>query len=383
MQPNNTMIPFNKPYFSGNEINYIKQAIDSGHISGNGEFTRKCHSFFQKRYGLKKCLLATSCTDALEMASILLDIKNGDEIIMPSFTFVSTANPFVLRGAKIIFADSSPLSPNIDVEKIEGLITPRTKAIVPIHYAGIACDMDKIMAIAGKYNLFVVEDAAQGIESYYRDRPIGSIGHLAAFSFHETKNIVCGEGGMLVINDDDFIKRAEIIWEKGTNRAEFIRGEVDKYGWKDIGSSFLPSELNAAFLFAQLESIEVIQAKRKSIWQQYYDGLKKLEDRGLVKLPEIPEYATNNAHLFYILCRNQNSRNELLSFLKNNRINAVFHYLPLHKSEFYKEKHGSRQLPWCDYYSECLIRLPIYCELSKEKVDEIIGCIYEYFRSRP
>ena len=377
------MIPFNKPYISGNEINYIKQAIDSGHISGNGEFTRKCHSFFQKRYGFKKCLLATSCTDALEMASILLDLKSGDEIIMPSFTFVSTANPFVLRGAKIIFADSSPLNPNIDVEKIEGLITPKTKAIVPIHYAGIACDMDKIMAIAGKYNLFVVEDAAQGIESYYRDRPIGSLGHLAAFSFHETKNIVCGEGGMLVINDDDFIKRAEIIWEKGTNRAEFIRGEVDKYGWKDIGSSFLPSELIAAFLFAQLENIDVIQAKRKSIWQQYYDGLKKLEDRGLVKLPDIPEYATNNAHLFYILCRNQNSRNELLSFLKNNRINAVFHYLPLHKSDFYLKIHGSRQLPWCDYYSECLIRLPIYCELSKEKVNEIIGCIDAYFRSRP
>jgi dTDP-4-amino-4,6-dideoxygalactose transaminase len=377
------MIPFNKPYFSGNEINYIKQAIDSGHISGNGEFTRKCHSFFKDRYGFKKCLLSTSCTDALEMASILLDVNKGDEIIIPSFTFVSTANPFVLRGAKIIFADSSPLNPNIDVEKIEGLITSRTKAIVPVHYAGIACDMDKIMAIAGKYNLFVVEDAAQCIESYYKNRPTGSIGHLAAFSFHETKNIVCGEGGMLVVNDERFIKRSEIIWEKGTNRAEFIRGEVDKYGWRDIGSSFLPSELIAAFLFAQLENIETIQAKRKSVWQLYYDGLKKLEAQGIVKLPYIPEYATNNAHLFSILCQNQNIRNELLAFLKHHHINAVFHYLPLHKSDYYKETHGSRQLPCCDYYSECLIRLPIYCELSKEKVNEIIGCIYEYFKLQP
>ena len=377
------MIPFNKPYLSGNEIHYIKQAINSGHISGNGEFTRKCHSFFKEKYGFNKCLLTTSCTDALEMAAILLDVKKGDEIIIPSFTFVSTANPFVLRGAKIVFADSGPLNPNMDVEKIEGLITSRTKAIVPVHYAGIACEMDRIMAIAVKYNLFVVEDAAQCIESCYNNRPTGSIGHLAAFSFHETKNIVCGEGGMLVINDENFIKRAEIIWEKGTNRGEFIRGEVDKYGWKDIGSSFLPSELIAAFLFAQLENIEVIQAKRKSIWQLYHDGLKKLEEQDFVKLPFIPEYATNNAHLFSILCQDQNVRNDLLSFLKNNHINAVFHYLPLHKSEFYKEIHGIRQLPWCDYYSECLIRLPIYCELSKEKVNEIIGCIYEYFKCRP
>ena len=376
------MIPFNKPYFSGNEINYIRQAIDSGCISGNGEFTKKCHYFFKERYGFKNCLLATSCTDALEMASILLDVKNGDEVIIPSYTFVSTANPFVLRGAKIVFADSNPLNPNIDADKIEELITPRTKAIVPVHYAGIASDMDKIMAIAGKYNLFVVEDAAQSIESYHKNRPIGSIGHLAAFSFHETKNIVCGEGGMLVINDERFKKRAEIIWEKGTNRAEFFRGEVDKYGWKDIGSSFLPSDLIAAFLFAQLENIEDIQAKRKQIWQLYDDGLKKLEVKGFVKLPYIPEYATNNSHLFYILCENQKIRDGLLSFLKSKQIRAVFHYLPLHKSDFYSETHGDRQLPWCDSYSECLIRLPIYCELSGEKVKEIISCIYKYFECR-
>ena len=377
------MIPFNKPYFSGNEINYIRQAIGSGHISGNGEFTRKCHRFFCEKYGFKKCLLSTSCTDALEMAAILIDIKIDDEVIMPSYTFVSTANPFVLRGAKIVFADSNPLNPNINADKIEELITPRTKAIVPVHYAGIACDMDKIMAIAGKYNLFVVEDAAQSIESYHKNQPIGSVGHLAAFSFHETKNIVCGEGGMLVINDDHFIKRAEIIWEKGTNRAEFSRGEVDKYGWKDIGSSFLPSDLTAAFLFAQLENIEAIQAKRKQIWQLYYEELKKLEEQGLVKLPYIPEYATNNAHLFYILCKNQIIRDGLLSFLKSKQICAVFHYLPLHKSDFYSGTHGSRQLPWCDYYGESLIRLPVYFELSGETVKEIICRIYEYFESMP
>ncbi len=383
MKPNNSMIPFNKPYFSGNEINYIKQAIDSGCISGNGEFTKKCQSFIKERYGFNKCLLTTSCTDALEMASILLDVEKGDEIIMPSFTFVSTANPFVLRGAKIVFADSSPLNPNIDADKLEELITPRTKAIVPVHYAGVACEMDKIMAMADKFKLFVVEDAAQSIESYYNDRPIGAIGHLAAFSFHETKNVVCGEGGMLVINDERFIKRAEMIWEKGTNRAEFYRGEVDKYGWKDIGSSFLPSDLIAAYLFAQFENIEAIQSKRKAIWQQYYEGLEKLQEKGFIKLPCIPEYATNNAHMFYILCRNQSIRTALLSFLKDNHINAVFHYLPLHKSDFYTEIHGNRQLSWCDYYSECLIRLPLYCELSSEQVKEVVGCIHEFFKNLP
>jgi len=383
MNQSNPIIPFNKPYLSGNELNYIKQSIDSGCISGNGDFTRKCHSFFKEKYGFNKCLLTTSCTDALEMASILLDVTDGDEIIMPSFTFVSTANPFVLRGAKIIFADSSDLHPNIDVEKIEGLITSKTKAIVPVHYAGIACMMDKIMAIADRYNLVVVEDAAQSIASYYNHRPLGTIGHLAAFSFHETKNIACGEGGMLVINDERFAKRAEIIWEKGTNRAEFYRGEVDKYGWKDIGSSFLPSDIVAAYLFAQLENIETIQAKRKSIWQQYQDGLKKLEDDGFLKLPCIPEYATNNAHIYYMICQNQTIRNELLSFLKKNHINAVFHYLPLHRSDFYSGIHGTRQLPWCDYYSECLIRLPVYYALSEKNIERIIGCIDEYFRCRP
>lgn len=377
------MIPFNKPYVSGNEIRYIQQAVDAGCIAGHGEFTNQCHRFFEKRYGFRKCLLTTSCTDALEMAALLLDVGEGDEIIMPSFTFVSTANPFVLRGADIIFADSGERHPDIDPVRIEKLISPRTKAIVPVHYAGVSCDMDAIMDIAAKNQLYVVEDAAQGIDAYYKGRPLGSIGHLGAFSFHETKNIVCGEGGMLVVNDERFIKRAEMIWEKGTNRAEFYRGEVDKYGWKDVGSSFLPSEMIAAYLFAQLENIDAIQAKRKSIWQQYDDGLQGLAEKGHVQLPYIPDYATNNAHMFYILCRNPAARNELLSYLKARKIHAVFHYLPLHKSDFYAEKHRNGQLPRCDCYSECLIRLPIFCGLSRESVQEVIGRIFEFFGCQP
>ena len=252
-------IPFNKPFLTGKEAHYLYQAVSSGKISGNGMFTKKCHDFFEEKYGFKKVLLTTSCTDALEMAAILLDIKEGDEVIMPSYTFVSSANAFVLRGAKIVFADSSAENPNLDATKIEALITPKTKAIVPVHYAGIACDMDMIMDIAHRHNLSVVEDAAQAIDSFYNGRPLGTIGHLAAFSFHETKNIISGEGGMLAINDERFLRRAEIIWEKGTNRAEFFRGEVNKYGWVDIGSSFLPAEIIAAFLYAQLESLETIQ----------------------------------------------------------------------------------------------------------------------------
>jgi dTDP-4-amino-4,6-dideoxygalactose transaminase len=275
------MLTFNKPFLTGKETAYITDAVASGKISGNGKYTQLCQNYFQNKYGFKKCLLTTSCTDALEMAAILLEIKPGDEVIMPSYTFVSTANAFVLRGANIVFADSMGVNPNMDVESIEALITPKTKAIVPVHYAGIACDMDAIMDLATKYNLFVVEDAAQAIDSYYTgkdgiEKPLGGIGHLAAFSFHETKNIISGEGGMLVVNDPQFAQRAEIIWEKGTNRSAFFRGEVDKYGWVDVGSSFLPSEIVAAFLWAQLEHLEEIQNKRKSIWNQYWEGLKPL-----------------------------------------------------------------------------------------------------------
>lgn len=376
------MIQFNKPYLTGKEAHYIYKAVYSGQISGNGIYTKKCQNYFQEKFGFKKTLLTTSCTDALEMSAILLDIEKGDEVIMPSFTFVSTSNAFVLRGATIKFADSEENTPNIDVDKIEELITPKTKAIVVVHYAGVACDMDKVMQIADKHNLFVVEDAAQAIDSYYKGKPLGSIGHLAAFSFHETKNIIAGEGGLLVINDEQFEKRAEIIWEKGTNRAAFFRGEINKYGWVDVGSSFLPSDMIAAFLYAQLENLEDIQQKRKCIWQKYYEGLKHLEEKKLLKLAKTPEYATNNAHMFYLNCRNLEERNELLNYLKNNDIRAVFHYLSLHKSDFYLDKHDDRELPLCDNYSDTIVRLPFYYELKEEEIHYIIETINNFFKNK-
>jgi dTDP-4-amino-4,6-dideoxygalactose transaminase len=373
------MIPYNKPYLSGKETQYIEEAVLSGKISGNGLFTQKCHEFFEKEFGFQKVLLTTSCTHALEMAAILLNIQPEDEVIIPSYTFVSTANAFILRGAKIVFADSSSDNPNIDIEKIDSLITPKTKAIVPVHYAGIACKMDAIMNIANKYGLFVVEDSAQAIDSYYNGKPLGSIGHLSAFSFHETKNIISGEGGMLVINDLKYNHRAEIIWEKGTNRAEFFRGEVNKYGWVDIGASFLPSEIIAAFLMAQLESLERIQNRRKEIWNSYRNGLKRLEENGIIKLPVIPEYATNNAHLFYLTCRDLEERTRLIEHLKKNDILAVFHYLSLHKSLYYKDKHDGRSLPFADFYSDCLVRLPLFYELTDNQVKFIIEKIIEFY----
>ncbi|WP_394673812.1 dTDP-4-amino-4,6-dideoxygalactose transaminase [uncultured Chryseobacterium sp.] len=373
------MIGFNKPYLTGKETEYIKEAVMSGKISGDGIFTKKCHQFFEQKYGFRKALLTTSCTDALEMAAILLDIKEGDEIIVPSYTFVSTVNAFMLRGAKIVFVDSGKDNPNIDVELIEKLITPNTKAIVPVHYAGIACNMDKIMALANKYHLFVVEDAAQAIDSFYKGKPLGSIGHLAAFSFHETKNIISGEGGMLVINDERFVERAEIIREKGTNRSAFFRGEIDKYGWVDIGSSFLPSDIIAAFLYAQIENLDDIQNKRKHIWNTYYNSLRHLEEAGRIKLPSIPDYATNNAHMFYIICSNVHERSDLIKYLKENDINVVFHYLSLHKSPFYIDKHDGREMPVSDELTDCLVRLPFYYELTQEQQKIIIRKIKEYY----
>lgn len=367
------MIDFNRPYLTGREAHYMYQAVMKGKLSGNGEFTKRCQSFFEERYGFKKCLLTTSCTDALEMAAILCDIKPGDEVIVPSYTFVSSALAFVREGAKIVFADSMERNPNIDAEKIEALITPKTKVIVPVHYAGVACDMDKIMEIANKYNLIVVEDAAQAIDSYYKGRPLGSIGHLSAFSFHETKNIIAGEGGMLAINDERFIRRAEIIWEKGTNRAEFFRGEVNKYGWVDTGSSFLPSEVVAAFLWAQLEELDNIQNRRKLLWNKYYELLKPLADKGIFTLPDVPDYATNNAHMFYLVCNNLEERTALIKKIKENGAQAVFHYLSLHSSEYYKDKHDGRDLPNCDRYADCLVRLPLFYELEEKQVDYIAG----------
>jgi len=371
------MIPFNKPYLTGKETHYIYDAVNSGKISGNGKYTQKCQNFFEEKYGFKKALLTTSCTDALEMAAILANIEPGDEVIVPSFTFVSTAIAFVRQGAKIIFADSYENNPNIDANKIEALITDKTKAIVPVHYAGVACDMDKIMELADKFNLLVIEDAAQAIDSYYIGndnvkRSLGSIGHLAAFSFHETKNIISGEGGMLTINDDRFINRAEVIWEKGTNRSEFFRGEVNKYGWVDTGSSFLPSEIIAAFLWAQIENIDVIQDKRKTLWNCYFQNLFQSE---FIQLPLIPEYATNNAHMFYLTTKNIDVRNALILRLKENGFHAVFHYISLHSSPYYNEKHDGRSIINADMFTECLVRLPLFFELEENEVLKITECI--------
>lgn len=367
------MIPFNKPYLTGNETKYIEEAVRSGKISGNGKYTKLCQKFFENRYNIKKALLTTSCTDALEMAAILIDLKEGDEVIMPSYTFVSTANAFVLRGAKIVFADSLPNHPNMDTSKLEALITSKTKAIVPVHYAGVACDMDEIMRVASKHNLYVIEDAAQAVDNYYisntgEKKALGSIGHLAAFSFHETKNIISGEGGLLAINDEKFSNRAEIIWEKGTNRSAFFRGEVDKYGWVDVGSSFLPSEIIAAFLWAQLENLEAIQARRKDIWNTYFDTLKSWASQNHIDLPWLPDYSTNNAHMFYLVCKDLNQRTALIEQLKTNKIMAVFHYISLHTSPFYKGKHDGRALVNTDRFSDCLVRLPLFYELDEHQV---------------
>lgn len=377
------MIPFNKPYLTGKEAHYLYESVQTGKLSGNGEFTRRCQRYFEERYGFRKALMTTSCTDALEMAAILCDLKPGDEVIVPSYTFVSTPLAFVRAGATIIFADSSAENPNLDVEKLEALITPRTRVIVPVHYAGVACDMDALMALAERHNLLVVEDAAQAIDSYYKGRPLGSIGHLAAFSFHETKNIISGEGGLLAINDERFVRRSEIIWEKGTNRSEFFRGEVNKYGWVDTGSSFLPSEIVSAFLYAQLEQLEVIQNRRKAIWERYRAGLEGLATKGLVRLPQIPDYATNNAHMFYLVCRSLEERTALIAHLKGADILAVFHYLSLHKSDYYLNHSTLRpELPQCDAYADCLVRLPLFYELSDEQTDFIIEQINRFYATR-
>lgn len=377
------MIPFNKPFLTGKEAHYMYQAVYAGKLSGNGVFTKKCQEFFETRYGFKKCLMTTSCTDALEMAAILCNVQPGDEVIVPSYTFVSSALAFVRQGAKIIFADSCENNPNIDVDKLESLITDKTKVIVPVHYAGVACDMDKIMEIANRHNILVVEDAAQAIDSFYKGKPLGGIGHLGCFSFHETKNVTAGgEGGLLVINDERFIRRAEIIWEKGTNRAEFFRGMVNKYGWVDTGSSFLPSEINSAFMLAQLEHLDEIQNRRKAIWEMYHEGLKDIAAKGFIQLPDMPEYATNNAHMFYFVCRNLDERTKLLAYLKENGILAVFHYLSLHLSEYYKNHSDSiPTLPNCDHYADCLVRLPMFYELKNEEVEQIITTINNFYQN--
>lgn len=372
-------IPFNKPYLHGRELVYIAESVASGKISGDGVFTRKCHNYLESRYNFGKVLLTTSCTDALEMAAILLNIQPGDEVIAPSYTFVSTVNAFVLRGAKIVFADSYPEHPNIDPKQIEALITPRTRAIVVVHYAGVACDMDAIMSLAERYKIPVVEDAAQAIDSFYKSRPLGSIGCLSTFSFHETKNIISGEGGLLVINDKQYIQRAEIIREKGTNRSSFFRGEVDKYGWVDIGSSFLPSDIIAAYLYAQLEQLDAIQRRRLEIWHRYLQALTPVVGAYGIKLPSIPDYATNNAHMFYLDCASLQQRSQLIQYLELAGIKAVFHYQSLHRSPYFQGLHDGRSLPNADHFTDSIVRLPMYFDLSNDEVDfvcaQIISCL--------
>lgn len=378
------IIPFNKPFLTGKEAHYMYQAVYTGKLSGNGVFTKKCQNFFEQKYGFKKAIMTTSGTDALEMAAILCDVKPGDEVIVPSYTFVSSALAFVRQGAKIVFADSCDNNPNIDADKIESLITPKTKVIVPVHYAGVACDMDKIMEIANRHNIFVVEDAAQAIDSYYKGKPLGGIGHFGCFSFHETKNVTAGgEGGLLCVNDERYIRRAEIIWEKGTNRAEFFRGMVNKYGWVDTGSSFLPSEINSAFLWAQLEDLDKIQNRRKAIWNQYHEGLKDLTTEGFFTIPDMPDYATNNAHMFYLVCRSLEERTQFIAYLKEKGIGAVFHYLSLHLSDYYRSVESNiPTLSNCDKYADRLIRLPMFYELQDEEVQFIIKAIHSFYSER-
>jgi dTDP-4-amino-4,6-dideoxygalactose transaminase len=374
-------IPFNKPYLTGKELGYMRKAVKTGKISGDGMYTRECQSLLEKNYGFGKVLLTNSCTDAIEMAAMLCNIKEGDEVIAPSFTFVSSVNAFVIRGAKIAFVDSASDNPNMDVNQIESLITDKTKAIVVVHYAGIACDMDAVMSIAKKHNLLIIEDAAQCIDSYYKKKSLGSIGQLGAFSFHESKNIITGEGGMLTVNDKKFIERAEIIWEKGTNRRAFFKGKADKYEWVDVGSSFFPSEITAAFLRAQLDEVDKIQQKRKRLWERYNIQLQELASKKNITLPYIPDYATNNAHMYYMVCNNGNERAKLIDYLNKNGIQAVFHYQSLHKSPFYKNQYKGPALPNSDRYSDCLVRLPLYYDLKFKEVNYICERINSFYKN--
>lgn len=376
------MISFNRPAYTGIEDKYVLESMKSDKISGDGNFTKKCQDWFEKNLPCKKALLTPSCTSALEMAAILLDIKDGDEVIMPSYTFVSTANAFALRGAKIVFVDIRPDTMNIDENKIEKAITSKTKVIVPVHYAGVACEMDIIMSIALKYNIFVVEDAAQAMMSKYKEKMLGTIGHLGTYSFHETKNYTsAGEGGLLIINDERFIEKAEIIREKGTNRNQFFRGMVDKYSWIDIGSSYLLNDVSAAYLWGNLQKAHEINQSRLTIWNEYYNGLRNLEIDKFIKIPEIPKNCTQNAHIFYIKLKNLEERTKILKYLIDNDIYAVFHYVPLH-STFAGLKFG--RFSEVDYFttreSEKLIRLPMYYGLEKENIHKIINTIKTYFK---
>lgn len=374
-------IPFNKPFLTGKETDYIREAIASGWISGDGVFTRKCQAFFRQRYGFQFNLMTTSCTDALEMAAILLNIRDGDEVIIPSFTFVSTANAFHRSGAKIVFADSSEESPNVNAESIARCLSRKTRACVIVHYAGISCNMGPILDLVRQHNLVLIEDAAQAIESTHRDQWLGSFGEMSTFSFHETKNITCGEGGLLVVNDEALRERAEILWHKGTNRGAFSRKEVSKYEWVDTGSSFLPSELCSAFLYAQLEHIERIQKSRVAAAQHYSNLLGPLSARYGFGMPDVPDYGRQNGHMFYLTCSNIDERNALIRFLAEKRVSAVFHYLPLHKSPFYTSFNPRRQLINAERYSDCLIRLPMYFGMGLTEIEYVVSQVEDFYRN--
>ncbi|MEO8206070.1 MAG: dTDP-4-amino-4,6-dideoxygalactose transaminase [Chthoniobacterales bacterium] len=372
-------IHFNKPLLLPRSLDHIREAFTLEHTSGNGPFTAKCHAFLKQRYGFSSCLLTQSCTAALEMAALLADIAPGDEVIVPSFTFVSTANAFALRNAHIRFVDSTAWHPNMDCSLIEELITPRTKAVVCVHYAGMACDMQALQDICRRHNLCLIEDAAQSIDTTYQGRALGTFGNLSAFSFHESKNIICGEGGCLAINDPLLHARADILWEKGTNRSAFLRGEVDKYSWVDVGSSFLPSEITAAFLYGQLESLENIQARRVKNWNRYHAALSPLAEKGYLEVPRIPEGSSNNAHMYYVVCRSGDERTRLMAHLKSHGIQSVFHYQALHASSYYASRHGDRKLPQAERYTECLLRLPLHYHLTDEEVDEVVERLHGFY----
>ncbi|MEI7542783.1 MAG: dTDP-4-amino-4,6-dideoxygalactose transaminase [bacterium] len=375
------MIPFNKPAFLGPEIDYINKAVSNNKISGNGEFSKKCTSFFETTFHAPKAMLTTSCTHALEIAALLSEIKPGDEVIMPSYTFTSTANSFILRGAKAVFIDIREDTMNMDEQLVERAITPKTKAIVPVHYAGVACEMDLINEIALKHKLFVVEDAAQGVMCKYKGKYLGTLSDFGCYSFHETKNYTCGEGGAIIIRDPEHVERAEIIWEKGTNRNKFFRGEVDKYTWVDIGSSYLPSEINAAFLWAQLEKAEEINNDRLNTWNTYYNALKPLEDRGVIGLPFIPKHCEHNAHMFYIKTANLTQRTKLIEYLKDSGIMAIFHYIPLHSSPAGKKfGYFSGEDVFTTKASEKIIRLPMFFGLKKEECLFITSKILDFYK---
>lgn len=375
------MIRFNVPPFTGKETEYVKQAIDNMHICGDGEFTKKCNEWLEKKTGTAKALLTTSCTHALEMAALLCDVKEGDEVIMPSYTFVSTADAFVLRGAVPVFVDINPKTMNIDENLIEDAITDKTKVIAVVHYAGVSPDMDVIMDIAKRHNLMVVEDDAQGIMSTYKGKPLGTFGDYGCLSFHETKNYSMGEGGALLIKDPDKIVDAEILREKGTNRSQFYRGQVDKYRWMNYGSSYLPSDMNAAYLWAQLEIADVINDTRLDRWNQYYEGLSDLASAGKIELPYIPDYATHNGHMFYIKCKDLEERTAFIDFMKANDILTVFHYIPLHTApagEKFGRFHGEDKYTTVE--SERLVRLPMFYSLTKEQTDYIIEKVHEFYK---